>query len=623
MVLNAFMIRRLLLSYILSLFLVIFFLLLPSQVQAQAILYQDNFDDGNLDNWYVARNQVHGPLPMTCMFDFWPAAWHIENGKLGFKIDSGSCVSYIIPLDLDLTQADNYQIDFDWLMPESPNMDRNMGFRYQDYQNWYGIKVLNQSINIVKVSDEGNTNSVKNGSTSYPFEADREYHFSVTFTADYRITVSIDGELVLDAYDKWPPLQPWGNKTMALWASAGSIRRSITYFDNLVVRSLDGSIFGALAMPHFYQNDPLWSDNEYDTASSWSQDFPSISRWGCALTSLAMILHYHGINVLPDGTPLTPASLNSWLISQPDGYVGEGLVNWLAATRLTRLVSDQLGTPKLEYGRVFGSSIAPAQSEIAQGKPVILQLPGHFVVSHGVIGEIDLQILDPFYLRQKLSQHQTELLSTRTFTPSFTDLSYILLLHEPGLTVTVTDIDGQPLDDWQTFSEKIDAAPLGTFDLEETKTMMVHQLAKPDSASYLITVSQPETGSFELELLTYDQAANPTTLNQAGTVGPEPLTFQLDYQKDGDSQIAARPASTSFTQLRTTVQQLQAQRQLAKTHYFTVLDRLLAKGEQATTTEQQQRVKTAWQHTLHQSKLKMTPEAYSLLSQMTGDLMVQ
>ncbi len=61
------------------------------------------------------------------------------------------------------------------------------------------------------------------------------------------------------------------------------------------------------------QTDKPWESHVYDGANFWSPKNPTISDWGCALTADAMILKYYGINKLPNGTPLDPGTLNTWL----------------------------------------------------------------------------------------------------------------------------------------------------------------------------------------------------------------------------------------------------------------------------------------------------------------------
>jgi len=60
-------------------------------------------------------------------------------------------------------------------------------------------------------------------------------------------------------------------------------------------------------------------------------------------------MNFHEINKMLDGGVANPSSINTWLLSQPDGYIDSGMVNWLAITRLTKVINEQYSTPKFEY----------------------------------------------------------------------------------------------------------------------------------------------------------------------------------------------------------------------------------------------------------------------------------
>ena len=129
-----------------------------------------------------------------------------------------------------------------------------------------------------------------------------------------------------------------------------------------------------------------------------------------------MIFRYHGIDRLPDGRELTPSTLNSWLTDQPDGYIGPGLTNWIALTRLSRQMHPVLGTPVLEYQRLTSANISAASNQISQSLPVIVQIPGHFLVAKGIAaGQDDLIINDPAYDYDYFNQHAVSPISTRIF----------------------------------------------------------------------------------------------------------------------------------------------------------------------------------------------------------------
>lgn len=583
-------------------------------IMAQEI-FSDNFDDGDASDWRIVRNYQYAQPSLPCWYGpiSGPAQWQVLGGQLGISLWSPPCSVEIVPQNLDLTHVDAYEVEFDWLLSPSTSMDRNMVFLWQDSDHWYDVKLFDNSVLVQKVFDGQTVYGPQNNSAAYTFESGKSYHFKITFDGPAKkIEVSIDGTSVIQATDVFKFVS--GYKTLGLKASTGAVSYSVTHFDNIVVRQIESQGTSTLAMTHWKQSDPAWHQQEYDTASKWSAKNPNMYDWGCAVTSAAMILDYHGIRSLPDGSPLNPGSLNSWLKSQPDGYVGSGLTNWQAITRLTQVMSQALNTPKIEYGRVAGSSISTAQTQLAQRQPVMLEVPGHFLVSNGPEGKQDLKILDPFYNYQQLSQHTAGLVSTRTFTPSQTDLSYLLLVHSPYLQLELRDAAGNLVTQAETFVEQLNRASRVT---DRSPSTQVTQLAKPNSGEYFVTIHQPTNQPFKLEIWAYDQTATATNLSQTGQLGPDPITFKISYNKNGASSIAE---VITFAQLRQLLRNYSAQNMITSQYWYKRLDQVAATGQNLQEknlldTSKVQRLALLLWGTMRQAGTHVLPAAQEVLGQ--------
>jgi hypothetical protein len=542
-----------------------------SRVQASEVLFQDNFNDNDFSDWTVVRNFQWGNPSLPCFNNGQPALWEILQGRLGITIDGPSCMTEIIPNNLDLSGHD-FLYEFDWLFKESTVMDRVVLFIWKDKDNWYDFKILDDSIQIQKVAN-GVVHPLEGSFEHYKFSADTSYHFKITVKERNTITLTIDDNEVMEVTDTLPFID--GYKTVGLQAGVGAIRRSLSYFDNILVTNIETDRSIRLNTPLLKQTDPQWRTQIYDSAAAWSQN-PTINRWGCALTSMAMIMNHYGLHSLPDGQPLNPGTLNTWLKSQADGYLGEGAINWVAATRLTRLISEKLSTPKLEYRRAAGSSLEAAATEIKAQKPVILHIDGHFMVGDGVTADgSDIFIKDPAYAFDHFSQHHASLVSTRTFQPSQTDLSYLLMTHQPSLTVTITDAQGNSMAGLETFSELIKDPTEGA--TETSPALIQHQVAQPAAGTYQIKVSQPTFGPFTYQLFAYDKSGNPTILSQEGWVGSDPLTFTLNYSAEAPSTLTQ--TEINFTSFRRDLAQMSQAGQFKHKVVLTVLDTLARTGE--------------------------------------------
>lgn len=488
----------------------------PTQAVA-APVFQDDFSQG-FSKWETTRTR--------------PELWKVVDEQAEAYITTRSTVIEMVPkTEYWNSHWQNIEYELDYTPLEGS--DKNISFGFENLANWYEFHFVDSFYNLVRVL---------NGST--PFSINRPftmingqtYRVKIRFNSGL-ISIWINGELVGEEYD---PTFNQNYGKIGIKAGTGAVAPTRVRFDNISVTELTEPTAPA-QVTLFKQSDPLWAEQEYDSATRWSQN-PTIRRWGCALTSMAMILRYHGLTQLPDGSDLTPATLNAWLKSQADGYLGEGALNWLAVTRLTKQLSDQQGTPALEYRAVSGSDLATAQQEISAQKPVVLQLPGHFVVGDTVL-PADIGIKDPAYTFTQLSQHRTPILSTRTFQPSHTDLSYLLFLHDPELQLTITDESGQTVAQTR-LTEQLRDPVTG----RQTRSLTQTLVAQPRAGTYRIAVSAQRSQTYTLQAWVYDPAGQPTRLNHSGVTSQkgDKLELLVNYEsaapRQHRSQLRAVPS---------------------------------------------------------------------------------
>jgi hypothetical protein len=495
-------------------------------------IFADNFDDNDFSDWVVRRNMQYGMPTASCMYGGGAALWGIRNGALGIELFSNPCSTQITPKNLDLTSTQAWEYEFDWLMPDSIDQDRAALILWQDSSNWYDLKLFGNSLTVQKVVS-GKQYFLTNDSGTFPFEANKSYHFKITYGLDKKITVTVNNLQVVQTQDVTPFVS--GYKTLGLSAGVGSVQRSSSYFDNIVVRAITAQADKVLAVPLLKQTDPQWMTEEYDSATKWADvGRTTIQDWGCALTSMAMVMRYYGITTLPDGQTLNPSTLNTWLKSQEDGYLSGG-INWVAVTRLTRLINEKFNTVKLEYSRQTTSDLEVAKKEIQNDRPAILEILGHFMVGAGIAADNSTVLIkDPAYTFDKFSQHKESLLSVRKFQPSHTDLSYVIITHAPDLKTVIKDSTGKVTTS-ESFAEKIiDPTDGGG---KQTPNIVETHFAKPADGQYTIEVSQNQVGEYSLKVFSYDAAANLTSFTKKGFVGTDPDVFSLNYQKTGSSSL--------------------------------------------------------------------------------------
>ena len=253
-----------------------------------------------------------------------------------------------------------------------------------------------------------------------------------------------------------------------------------------------------------------------------------------------MVFKYHGINELPDGTFLNPGTLNNWLKSQPDGYIRNGLVNWLALSRLSRLAKSINGISSfnaLEYSRINGYSPTQLTTDISNGMPGILEDPGHFIVGKGINGST-FNINDPYYSRSTLNDYGNTFLSIGRFVPSSTDLSYIMIAVNPDIQIALQDALGN------TIGEQFIQQPLiddhngsGT----SGSPLKIFYLKKPTNGQYQIELTSPSTQNYDLKIYLYDKDGNVNIFNQSILIGQNSsesfsINFDPEYSDNSSAQ---------------------------------------------------------------------------------------
>ncbi len=258
----------------------------------------------------------------------------------------------------------------------------------------------------------------------------------------------------------------------------------------------------SLIVPDIKQYSEPWGSQEYDFATRWSLN-PTISHWGCALTSASMVLKYYGFDQ-------TPETLNNWLKSQPDGYVRDGILNWLAISRFTKLNSTETA-PILEYRRLSNDD-SLLSTEIEQKRPAILNVPNHFVVAKGK-EDGDFFINDPATLFTRLSAYPGYS-SIHRYKPTHTDLSYLMMLINNDSSISLFDSLGNKVS-----TNNFNQDPLSddlnnlVFSGEGFKEYL---LPVPLDNSYTLKVKSDNI--YKLDFYHYDNYGNPTIFSSKGVL---------------------------------------------------------------------------------------------------------
>lgn len=255
-----------------------------------------------------------------------------------------------------------------------------------------------------------------------------------------------------------------------------------------------------LSVPSLKQYSVPWKNKIYDHTKS------TINEFGCALTSAAMILQYHGHIVLPD-------ALNNWLKNEHDGYIRNGLINWLAVSRYTK-INDSTNSPTLEYKRLEPTN-ENLDIELNNSRPAILKEDGHFVVATGKLPST-YSINDPGYAdRNTLEPYSNTFLAINSFTPTHSDLSYMMFVVDTDINLELFDSSGSAVSTKSFIDEPI--TNLSKPNKKSGETVKIYLLEKPKNDKYTLKVSGAK-GNYQLDSYLYTTNGKLTQNEFKGTL---------------------------------------------------------------------------------------------------------
>ena len=497
---------------------VLFFVFLPSilsKAHASSIIFQDNFEDGNSNGW----TSIWGP-------NLWQVASINGSMRFGARIENGGTL--IDTVGPNVNTSSN-QIDFDYL-PITGLVNTNLDFRYSRTSplaiySPYEVHFTSETNFWTNFGYFGLPAGVTIPSST-PLLTNQVNHIKIILDNQH-IQFFLNGTKIIDFTDATYNFS--GDEKIGLRISTGASSPTEVWFDNIIVRTLDNNV--DLNVPLIKQTSNPWQSQVYDSANKWAPTSPTISSWGCALTSGAMILNYHGINKLPNGTILNPGTLNSWLKSQKDGYLGTGWVNWLAISRLSKLaksINHITAFDALQYSRTNSGDKDKLTADINNSLPDVLEEPGHFIVAKGVSGTT-FNINDPYYSKTSLNDYSNTFLSLGTYTPSFTDLSYIMLTTNSGVNITLKDSGNN------TVGESFIQQPLvnDANPPQANSPIQIFYLPKPNGGNYSLQLSSTNKQNYNLNIYFYNIDGDVKIMNIKGDLNKNKQdNFVLNFDKN-------------------------------------------------------------------------------------------
>ncbi|MEK7160144.1 MAG: C39 family peptidase [Patescibacteria group bacterium] len=317
---------------------------------------------------------------------------------------------------------------------------------------------------------------------------------------------------------------------------------------------------------YFNQNNPPWGPTEYDHSLKLMFTNPTIDRWGCAVTSAAMILNFHNIKKMPNDTTLDPGSLNTWLKNNNGYAIGynnmDGWYSYLkfpSISTLTQKIFDAgKSNIKLEYKRTKTNLNQVLDNDLNTNKfPDIIkvsnnQTTSHFVVAKGKTSSTYL-INDPEWNHPTLESFNNTFNQLDRFVPSNTNLSYLLAVINPSVEMIITDPNnkraGKNLSNNEELND-IDSAsylfqsPISNpndSNKQENLGTGVNEflLPEPIDGIYKIKLTSKQNGFYEMNLTTFKENGDNNSNYIRGIITENnDETLEINYSQTKNSYIS-------------------------------------------------------------------------------------
>jgi hypothetical protein len=515
------------------------FILIVDKTYA-TVLFEDKFDNYDDNTFPTKWIEYISPSEPACV-----AQWKVLGGELNISIGQTGCSRHIIPSPSLLTpNLSSYILETN--IRFNGGTDRHISFRMNPATNFF------RTIHFFAPGDFG----VDTDNPLTTFHLGRNYIYNHTYKFKFFVTndslkiYSGDPDGELELVHEVTHLNDLEQGTIGLGSSPGGGGGTETWFDNVRVTTIDHVDTEpemGLSVPLIKQTDPTWGNDIYDSADLWATGATGLSRWGCALTSAVMVFHYNGLKKMADGTDITPGTANQWLKSQPDGYIRNGLLNWLALSRLSKQIKviNSATFDALEYERRNPDNAYLSDSIENKRIPAILAVPGHFIVARGVDHtNSTYTINDPFYDVLKLSDpfYGNNYQGMGIYTPSNTDLSYIMIVTNPDIDIELINSLGESVGEGKLEAPIDDAVGNVT---NSKGPLKIFYLKKPGSGPYELNISSSTPGPYQLDQYFYDLNGQVKKISVAGTI----TAGKVDaYKISFDKNNAANNKSTKLSQ---------------------------------------------------------------------------
>lgn len=277
------------------------------------------------------------------------------------------------------------------------------------------------------------------------------------------------------------------------------------------------------------------------------EDTPeTIAKWGCAMTSAAMIVSYHGAQ--QNGFMTDPRTLNNWLREPGNGGYSGGGLEWDAVARYARANGVAL---YFYEGRGYDDSVV--NTYLCNGDPIVLGTNsasiysnGHFLLATGGVNEGTWRVNDPggghFTTLDKNAYNSIRRYSTERTDPAA--LSFYV--HSP-VELLVTDPAGRRIGYDPQTGEYVNEILDGSYGIEQIGAQdgtdssiqtLIFRTGAPLDGAYQVQLIGVDDGSYTVDFLASDSDDNSSMASlSAAVASTSQITLTLAYSTASSSAM--------------------------------------------------------------------------------------
>ena len=307
----------------------------------------------------------------------------------------------------------------------------------------------------------------------------------------------------------------------------------------------------------FAQNDAQWGRAEYARAGDpkYGPDWcgTTLAQCGCAMTSVTNVMALFNLLVLPNDKPTNPQNINEWFNLDAKettrGWVSRGYVFgdviWTSVNQLSaEMVAKNPGSGRIRFSRFGSGSEEEVRAELEALRPVILEVPGHYIIAYGFAQGKGSQILvkDPYYPEKKFYDVFKGKVKSSVLFESNDDVSAVVFTIPSRQRIRITDSKGNVVGTLAPGANPADAIKKGQLGIPGASIAYRDNWRDPTCVE-----SAPAANTGTIQIIIPGALPNDYKVEVIDTQGEGTSLAIHSYDKNGVGQVNVESSPTNNT----------------------------------------------------------------------------